>query len=237
MDSYSVEEIEIEELKLNGNDLSSEMKDLYSIKYGAEFWLNILTAYTIPSKLLAISDNEAHDIVYDEKLSDRIIKNIDFNYEFVKSSKKSSHKKLKCKGINDYLEELTDANVKMTFKKGCRYILFRKWINIKSEFRLYIHNGIFIYMENYTNYQNPLIRFEVLKFFNKFEKLLTYRSYVVDIALLDDDSFVVIEINTPMYLYGGLQLGNYAWESDYIHNLKFPIYRYKNDGELIELGF
>ena len=217
------------------------VKDFLSSLFDAKYWFYIITNYTIDSKLIEITDEEANALIYSEKISDRL-KNIISEclineYFFVKSSKKSSHSRKKCLTLCDVIDELTYPDVKITFKIGCRHIFMRKWIdNISSEYRIYIYANKIRYIEKYIQSKTKLyskeeeIKYakEVITFCNEFKNNLEYDDFIVDIAKINNVSkYIVIEINTPMYLYGGLQLGNYDWDHEKIHTTNEIIFRYE----------
>lgn len=74
----------------------------------------------------------------------------------------------------------------------------------------------------------PLIEFTM-----EVDKRLKYRDYLLDICS-NNGILTVIEINTPLYLFGGIHLGVYFYMKDTIHTATTPIYHYVDSDDILE---
>lgn len=169
--------------------------------FGAEKWYPKTIGYTPRSRLIEITDEEAYDLTLDDKkLSLRLItclqEALDDNLHFIKSSWKSSQTKKKVLTVDDCLEQLDYGGVVMSFKRGCRYIFMREYINIEKEYRVVIYENRIRYIEGF----NPPVE-KLVSFIKTLPDI--YRDMTIDIGEADGEFFIV-EINTPPYLLAGL---------------------------------
>ena len=217
-------------------------------QYGAEVWYKPLEDITPKSVLIELEEKEIQELINNHTLSkekeDLLTNYLKEGYGFIKSSKKSSHSFKKCTTYEDCLEELTHPQIIMSFKKGCKYIFMRQFMeNICSEFRVYIYQNKIKYMEEYLKQEkieqnmeevkNSIIEFVEKKVIPRLSS--TYQDFVVDLFYLKNKNFLVIEVNTPLYLHCGTHLIDYDWEKHSIHaSGEKIIFRYKNEKEEIE---
>ena len=215
--------------------------------YWAEHWYPGLQGITPRSRLIELSKDDIHSLVEEGgvtmQLWQQLQAALDDGLHFIRSSGKSSHSRKPVYTLTDCRDELTNASVIMTFKYGCRYVMMREWVNIEAEYRVYVYQGMVRYMEEYISPDGQLID---PAHYRRLKEILTllgwtvaqrvpYEDFTVDIGLTDDGRWIVIEVNTPLYLYAGLMLAKYAWERDRIHTTTSPIFRYKVAGEIEEI--
>ena len=131
----------------------------------------------------------------------------------------------------------------MSFKCGCRYLFMREYIdNIIEEYRVIIYEGKITYIEQYlVNYDERYMDVQKAKAMkqNLIEYVnsnilpkLHYKDATLDIARIDIDKeqlntiaiakkqFLIIEVNTPPYLFAGLGLCDIATEPTLVYTHK-----------------
>jgi len=234
--------------KIKNKTEEDQIINMHASFYDATVWYPWITNWTPKSILIKLSDEEINNLIYEQTLTNerklQICQYLRDGYNFVKSSKKSSHQSTKVTTIDQFIEEMTHPNVVMSLKNGCRHVFLRQFINkIHSEYRIYVYQNQIRYIEEYLKKYGSLSSLtavprkkQILDYVEKVMKNIKYHDYILDICLLHDDSYLIIEINTPMYLFGGLHLGVYYYESDFIHTTPEPIFRYRNiDGEIEEI--
>jgi hypothetical protein len=166
-------------------------------------------------------------------LKEKLQYGMDLGYNFVRSSAKSSHSRKAVETLDDCLDELTNASIITQLKRGDLHIIMRKYINLRSEYRCYIHKGKLTYMEEYLDKTPALNKSETAYKVQK-EQLIEYitqevmpklhdkyESYTVDIGeefFQNSITLIVIEINTPIGCLAGLSLCNYRFKQDEIEN-------------------
>lgn len=186
--------------------------------------------------LISLTDFEIIDLINEQKLPKDIEKEVRCNirqYQFVKSSKKSSHNRKRVKSYERFIEEITHPDVIMSFKKGAKHIFMREYISeIFEEYRVYIYGKRIRYIERYVKFKNGIdpidpidVKNNLLKYMQKVLPLIPYHDYVLDIAVTAT-GFIVIEMNTPLYLFAGVSHSNYYFEKDKIHTAEEPIFRF-----------
>lgn len=236
----------------NKNDTFYEMIERYQASfYGAEYWLDEIEDLTMKSILRRISQEDVELLMNEENPSVReetkafISSGLAQNLNFIKSSKKSSHWRKYCRTLDDCIEELSHADVIMSFKRGCRHILMRQYIKMDSEYRAVVYDGNITYIERYLQHgdtEPEEICFQhldaLVKFLHRVKRCLHYRDMIIDVCSLPDcnNESLVIEINTPPYLYGGLHLlADEEKQVVYTKNGTIPV-RYKDYfGKIVEV--
>lgn len=211
---------------------------LHASFYNAIIWYPWVKEWSPDSIFMELTDEEVQKIINDQEFpldkKELVIKYLDSGYNFVKSAMKSSHKFKKVISFDDFIEEITHPNVIMSFKNGCRHLFFRKWIGgIQFEYRIYVYQNKLRYIEEYLNFNEILNKesaevrkSEIINFIEKVMPNIQYQDYVIDICLDKSGTFLIIEINTPFYLFGGLHLCKYYYYRDKIHNYEKPVFRY-----------
>lgn len=226
--------------KYNKNwDIHDRVLNYQASFYGAEYWYDELVPVTSRSRLIHLSEEDITALLGEEEryLTDQLQVELqsclDNGLHFVKSSKKSSHSKKAVYTLTDCEEQICDyADVLMSFKKGCRYLFMREYLNnIEHEFRCIVHGGIVTYIEQYD--REPLSGTPdidpILAFMNTEVLPRThYRDATFDLARLSDGTYTVIEVNTPPYLFAGLTLLSVDRERDalYGHSPADVIFRH-----------
>lgn len=230
---------------IKNTTINDQIINKHASFYDATIWYPWLVKWTPKSIFMELNDDEVNDLIYEKTVSDekkeQIIKYLDEGYNFIKSSKKSSHQCPKILNFDDFIEEITHPDIVMSFKKGCHHIFFRKFIeNIHTEYRIYIYKSQIRYIEEYLkkneslNLENALFRKkDIINYVTKVMKDIKYHDYILDICLVPENQFMVIEINTPMYLLGGIHLGTYNYDAEQIHSAENPIFRFKDKDDII----
>ena len=203
---------------------------LHASFYDAQIWYPWLEQSTIESRFIVLTDDEVEQLIYNQTLpddkKDLVLANIKAEFRFVKSSKKSSHFRKKVKTYEQFIEEITHPQVAMSFKNGCKAIFMRRYVdNIQDEYRIYVYQGIIRYVEKYVAKTSCDQSQEIIEYVRKVIPFIKYQDYVLDVATLSNGSFTCIEINTPIYLFAGLQNVDYYFEKDKIHSTEEPIIR------------
>jgi hypothetical protein len=201
--------------------------------YDAIIWYNHVIEYSPDSVFLELTDEEANLIIkewrFDRK--EEIVRLLE-TYNFIKTSTKSSHSGKKILTFDDFMEELTHPNLIMSFKKGCRHLFFRKYIEtILAEYRIYFYGNKIKYIEEYVSKDNLLLTKEIIEFVKKVNESVPYEDYLLDVCRTPD-GYLVIEINTPLYLFGGIHLIKYEYYLSKIHYGN-AIFACKRNGEVI----
>ena len=208
---------------------------LHASFYDATVWYPLLESFTPESVLIPLNDDEIKTLIYEQRLSDEkrslVMSYIRSGYNFVKSSKKSSHFRIKVKNYEQFIEEITHPQVIMSFKNGCKHIFMRRYIdNMTDEYRVYVYRSKLRYVERYIaksdNALGDAMKTRIVEYIDVASPHITYEDYVLDIALLSDGQLMCIEINTPLYLFAGLQHADYTFERDKIHDAIEPIFRW-----------
>lgn len=178
--------------------------------YGAEHWYHEIEHYTPRSVLIELTDDDIVGLLDTEnrRFSPRvhtiITEALQSGLHFIKSSKKSSHMQRSVYTVEECLQEITDyADVIMSFKYGCRYLFLREYVDIDSEYRVVVYRGVVTYIELYAGETRPDTNM-LLQFMETVLSGLHYKDATVDVALLRDGTLTVIEVNTPPYLFAGL---------------------------------
>lgn len=203
--------------------------------YDATVWYPWIEKWTPESRFIVLTKEEINNLIYNQELPKEkkqlVLQNIKDGFQFVKSSKKSSHFRGKIKNYEKFIEEITHPQVVMSFKNGHEIedmwypcIFMRKYINIKNEYRLYVYKNVLRYVEKYiTKEDDADIKQKITDYFNKIRNDIKYEDYVIDLGTTSD-GLVCIEINTPLYLFCGLHKCDYYFRRDDIHNAAEPIF-------------
>jgi hypothetical protein len=204
--------------------------------YDATIWYPWVERWSPKSVFMDLGDVIATTTgTFPEHMKPAVVKLINDGYNFVKTTTKSSHNLTRVTSYEDFLDEVTHPNLVMSFKKGCRTLFFREYIDdIKAEYRIYFHGGVIKYVEEYKRVSGfTTLSYEaVATFANTVNANVRYKDYVLDICWCPT-GFLVIEINTPFYLFGGLHLCGYQFYLDKIHNHE-PVFVYRDDeGEIV----
>lgn len=238
----SKEPISLSDLHLTHNKTRFDwIIEKHASYYDADKWYPMISEYTPKSIFMDISNIDAEDIIEHWKFNRQLeVEKILTEYHFVRSSARSSHTGRKVTTFNEFMDEITHPNVIMSFKRGCRKIMFREYIDdILAEYRIYVWNGSIRYIEEYTRKQiistDPIIlKQSITNYALEVGKRISYLDYIIDIGYSQNNGFFVIEMNTPFYLLGGLHLGNYHYESDRIHYTSKIIFRYRDSNGEVE---
>ena len=228
--------------KIKNTTENDQIISIHSSFYDATIWYPWIIKWTPKSIFMELNEKEINDLIYEHNLSKERQKEVEYylnqGYNFIKSSKKSSHLSTKVLTYENFIEEITHPNIIISFKKGCKHIFFREFIeNIGEEYRIYIFRNEIRYIEEYIKkdksldvYQAIIRKINIIDYVIQVMKDVKYQDYILDIGLTSsENSFLVIEINTPLYLFGGLHLSNYLNNSEKIHKAIYPIFRYKNE--------
>lgn len=222
-----------------------------NLVYGANTWYNIIKDYTPESELLKLSDNEIKTFskgeipdkieLFKTKIMDLITK-----YQFVKTTHASSHSFKPMLSYEDFCEEMTNARIIMSFRRyKCEYLFFRKWTTINCECRIYVYHNEIKYMECYRDINkifNPKMFKDMYSFVTDTIIPLTkttWSDFTIDLYLDEDtNTWKVIEINSPMWLYAGAYLIDYQWNKKRIHETNKPICHYRdNNNDIMVYDF
>ncbi len=199
---------------------------LHASFYDATVWYPWIQDFTMKSKFIDLSPEEVHNLIYDQELPDDkkklVLKYIKQGYQFVKSSKKSSHFRIKVTSYDKFIDEITHPQVIMSFKNGCHCIFMREYIkDLGNEYRVYIYQQKIRYIECYlrkhhiTGEEGGTVD-KLTKYIKEIMPHVKYHDYVLDIGERQN-GFICIEINTPLYLFAGLNYTDYYFERDKIH--------------------
>lgn len=203
---------------------------LHASFYDAQVWYPWLQPYTAESRFITLTDDEIKQLIYDQSLPDdkkkMVIANIKDGFQFVKSSKKSSHFKKRVKTYDHFIEEITHPQVVMSFKNGCNAVMMRRYIDgIQDEYRVYVYQGIIRYVEKYIDKTHHDRSSDIIACVKDVMTAVPYQDFVLDIATLANGNLTCIEINTPVYLFAGLQNVDYYFEREKLHTTTEPIIR------------
>jgi hypothetical protein len=188
--------------------------------YDATIWYSWVKEFSPKSYFVELTQLEVQLIIEKGEFErkEMVMELLNSGYNFVKTTNKSSHRVRRVITFEDFLEEITHPNLVMSFKRGCTTLFFRKYIDdIQNEFRVYFHQNKIKYMEEYIHGVPQSVK-ELVEFAKRVNEKVRYEDYVLDFCFSATGGFIVIEINTPFYLLGGLHLCSYKWYLDKIHN-------------------
>lgn len=211
-----------------------------NLKYGANEWYPYIKDYTAESVLLELTNEQieifsAGEVPLDLDFKNTVEKLISDGYTFVKSTHKSSYAKKPMTCYEDFTNEITEANVIMSFRRyKCKFLFFRKWEKIDFECRVYVHDNRIKYMEqgiDNNNIWTPNL-FPHARIFVE-EKIIPilknkYTAFTSDLYLDKNGNWKIVEINSPLWLKAGTYRIDYSREKDRIHNTRDIICRYKD---------
>lgn len=229
-------------------DISLELNQ-QNQSYGAQHWYPLIKNITPKSYFLELSDEDIVTLskgdiplnFYFKPFIEFLISN---GYTFVKTTHKSAHAFKPIQSFEDFKDQITNANVIMSFRNyKCKFLMFRQWKEMSLECRCYIYNQKLRYIEVYRDLHknfNPSMFQDIENFINKqvIPCLLNkYDSFTVDVFYLpENNEWNIVEINSPLWLKCGTYLIKYQWEKHRIHQATTPIFRYKNEeNEIIEI--
>lgn len=139
--------VQLSEFKIKKNNtIEDEIISLHASYYDAINWYPQIKDYTPDSVFIELTDEEVAHLINDDHQFppdkvNLVNKFIADGYQFVKSTRKSSHSGKKINNFEEFMDEITHPQVVMSFKKGCRSIFMRKYIeNIISEYRVYVYD-------------------------------------------------------------------------------------------------
>lgn len=216
-----------------------QLMNQQNLIYGADTWYSLIKDYTIPSYLLKLNDKQIkclangevpQDLSFRDKVTSLII---DEHYRFVKSTHKSSYPTKPMNSFEDFENEITDANVVMSFRRyGCKYLFFRRWETIPFECRVYVYQKKVRYIEESIDPEQKF-RPEMFASIRHFvQKCVVpaldtvYESFTVDVYHNEMGLWRVLEVNSPLWLKAGTYRINYSREKDRIHSSTDVICRF-----------
>lgn len=210
---------------------------LHASFYDATVWYPWIKDWTPESRFISLTEGEVKDLIWEQKLPDDkkslVLSYIRQGFRFVKSSKKSSHFRLKVASYEQFLDEITHPQVIMSFKNGCSNIFMRRYVDdITAEYRVYVYGKKIRYAERYLlrvkaakDEDDQQVGNSLVDYVTRVMESIRYMDFVLDVAAVPS-GFICIEINTPVYLFAALNFAQYYFERDKIHTAEEPIFRF-----------
>lgn len=219
-----------------------------NIKYGAQVWYPLMhgTNMTPDSVLLALTSSEIA-LLKKGEVPDSLRERVEpllTTYQFMKTTHKSSHQFRPITNYDEFVEEITEPDIIMSFRRySCGHLLFRKYVSMSLECRVYVYQSKVRYMECYRDVNNefvPEMFLDMLKFVEQevIPALASaYDNFTPDIYFdKDKQKWNCIEINSPVWLKAGMYHIDYEWNRDLIHTTEKPLCRYR-DSEMNVLSY
>ena len=161
--------------------------------YGAQHWYPLLKEMTPESYLLPLTKEEINKFTKGENVSTDFYFNqciellISQGYHFVKTTHKSAHAFQPILNLKEFREQMSNSNIIMSFRRyQCPFLLFRKWIEMNLECRVYVFNKKVHYVEVYRDEKEefqPNMFPDIIQFVSEqvIGKLNIYDSFTVDL--------------------------------------------------------
>lgn len=117
----------------------------------------------------------------------------------------------------------------MSFKHNCQYIFIREFVNLSNEYRCIVIGSELVYIERYIGeYKINMEEFYKVKTLSLIVRdVLKYDDVIFDIGILDNGEAILIEVNTPPYLFGGIHLMDEEEYDSCIYNSTSLILRWQ----------
>lgn len=204
--------------------------------YGAQHWYPLLPGVTPESYLFELTDDHIKslsdgEIPTDDNFKKSVDDLISQGYLFVKTTHKSAHAFAPIANFQDFENQILNANIIMSFRRyKCRYLLFRKWVEMNLECRVYVYHKKVKYAEVYRDEKDefiPSMFNDIVKFVTDIviPKLTIYDDFTADVYFTGD-GWGVVEINSPFWLKCGVYLVDYNYAKHTIHETTTPICKY-----------